>query len=259
LWATVGFGLTLVDAEAPALAGGTMVLDDEPGATDGRGAGFAGAGLAAAGAGLAAAGATARDLAGLALGSAAAGLVASEGRLLVEEARALGRSAGLADRDARPAEVDAGAAGRLDRPLVGFLSSSDAEALDVAVRRRVVVVPAAGRTGGRLRLLPRAERAAVVGFAVAMELALAAPGGTTPLLGAADGPAVVFLAAAAVGVAVLVALGELGLRMEDGDWAAAGLSTAVAAGSARRTGSDMTCNVPMSMGNGMEWCCKGGY
>ena len=248
----MGLGLTLADSDAPAFAGGTMVLDDEAGATDGREAGFAAAGFAAGGT-------TVRDLAGLALGSAAAGLAASDGRLVVEEARVVGLSAGLADREARPAEVDAGAAGRLDRPLVAFLSSSDAEALDVVVRRRPVVVPAAGRTGGRLRLLPRAERAVVGAFAVAMELDLAAAGGTTPLLGAADGPAAVFLAGAAVGVAVLVALGELGLRMEDGDGATAGLSTAVAAGSARRTGSDMIAMSRSRFGNWMDCRWQGRY
>jgi hypothetical protein len=223
--------LTVVDAEAPAFVGGTTVLEDDAGATDGLEAGFAVAGFAAGGA-------AARDLAGLALGSAAAGLVANEGRLLVDEARAPGLSAGLAASEARPVELDA-AAGRLDRPLVAFLSSSEADVLDVAVKRRAVVVPAAGRTGGRLRLLPRAERAVAGALAVAMELVFAVPGGTTPLLGAAEGPAVVFLAGAAVGVTVLVALGELGFLIEDGDGAAAGLSTAVAAGSARRTGSDM--------------------
>jgi hypothetical protein len=227
-----------------------MVLDDEAGPTEGRETCLAVVGFAAAG------GATARDLAGLALGSA--GLVASEGRAVVEEPRVLGLSPGRADREVRAA-LDAGAAGRLDRPLVAFLSSSDAEALDVVVRRRPVVVPAAGRTGGRLRLLPRAERAVVGAFAVAMELDLAAPGGTTPLLGAADGPAAVFLAGAAVGVAVLVALGELGLRMEDGDGATAGLSTAVAAGSARRTGSDMIAMSRSRFGNWIECRRQGRY
>jgi hypothetical protein len=215
-----------------------MVLDDEAGPTEGRETCLAVVGFAAAG------GATARDLAGLALGSA--GLVASEGRAVVEEPRALGLSPGRADREVRAA-LDVGAAGRLDRPLVAFLSSSDTEVLDVAVKRRVVVVvvPAAGRMGGPLRLLPRAERAAGA-FAVAMELVLAA-GGTTPRFGGAvDAPAVVFLAAAAVGVAVLVALGELGLRMEEGE-VRAGLSTAMAAGSERRTGSDM-----VAMSDGVE-------
>jgi hypothetical protein len=240
----VGF-LTVVDAEAPAFAGGTMVLVDEAGATDVR-AGFATV------AGFAGAGATARDRAGLALGSAAAGLAVSDGRPLVEEARALGLSAGFADREARPAgAVDAGAAGRLDRPLVVFLSSSETDVFEVVVMRRAVVVPAAGRTGGRLRLLPRAERAAAGALAVAMELDLAAAGGTTPLLGAADGPAAaVFLTADAVGVAVLAVLGELGFRIDDGDWATAGLSTAVAAGSERRTGSDMVAMTRSRDGNG---------
>jgi hypothetical protein len=193
-------------------------------------------------AGFARAGATARDLAGLGLESAAAGLVANDGRLLVEEASALGLSAaGLADREGRPWEgaLEAGAAGRLDRPLVAvFLSSS--EVFDVVVKRRAAVeVTAAGRTGGLLRLLPRAERVVVEAFEVAMELVLVPAGGRTPLLGAADGPAVVFLAAAAAGVAVLVALGELGFLMEGGDWVAGALSTAIAEGSARMSGSAM--------------------
>jgi hypothetical protein len=80
-------------------------------------------------------------------------------------------------------------------------------------------------------LLPKAERVAVGAFEVARELVFAVADGRTPLLGAMDGPAAVFLATVLVGVVVLVALGELGFLMEDGDCAADTPATAVAGGS----------------------------